>query len=98
MVRGQVTYNLHSLYLLVTSFLAAEDRVFVDEVIRHDLPASAVNSEDEEFITANCCEDHCCEGHCSCDQSDDDDDGGDDNNNGGDHSPDVFVSSGVWDV
>ena len=82
------------LCLFVTPPLADEDRAFVKEVIKHDLPASAVNSDDEEFVTARCCNDHCCEDHCSCEGSDGDDAGAPDRD---DPEPEVFVSSGVWD-
>ena len=87
---------LCDLHLFVTPSLADEDRPFINQVIREDLPASAVNSDNEEFVTAACCNDHCCEDHCSCDQGDGSD-GADADDDGNNNDPDVFVSSGVWD-
>ena len=94
---------LRVLHLFVTPPLTDEDRAFILRVIREDLPASAVTSDNEDFVdefaTAVCCGngEHCCEEHCSCDGGDDDD-ADDDDDDGDNNDPDVFQSSGVWDI
>ena len=86
-------------YLFVTHSLADEDRPFVNLVIREDLPASAVNSDNEEFVTALCCEVLCYSGCCAnCCGSDGDEDADADDDDGNNNDPDVFVSSWVWEV